>query len=102
MNLPFYISKRYLFSKKSQNVINIISGISVIGVVTGTMALIVILSVFNGFDELIKSLYSTFDPEIKIILTEGKTFSPSAPGFSQKYLRRMSYYGMVTDNILQQ
>jgi len=81
MNLPFYISKRYLFSKKSQNVINIISGISVVGVVTGTMALIVILSVFNGFDDLIKTLYGTFDPEIKIIPAVGKTFSPSAPGF---------------------
>ena len=83
MNLPFYISKRYLVSKKTQNAINIISGISVFGVAVGTMALIVILSVFNGFDELIKSLYSTFDPEIKITLSEGKTFSPSLPAFSE-------------------
>jgi len=83
VNLPFYISKRYLVSKKTQNAINIISGISVFGVAVGTMALIVILSVFNGFDELIKSLYSTFDPEIKITLSEGKTFSPSLPAFSE-------------------
>jgi len=54
MNLPFYIAKRYLFAKKSRNVINIISGISVVGIAVGTMALIIILSVFNGFDELIK------------------------------------------------
>ena len=83
MNVPFYISKRYLVSKKSQNAINIISGISVLGVAVGTMALIVILSVFNGFDDLIKSLYSTFDPEIKITLSEGKTFSPVSPAFSE-------------------
>jgi lipoprotein-releasing system permease protein len=102
MNLPFYISKRYLFSKKSQNVINIISGISVIGVVTGTMALIVILSVFNGFDELIKSLYSTFDPEIKIILAEGKTFSPSSPGFSEIRNHRyvVNFSEVLEENVL--
>jgi lipoprotein-releasing system permease protein len=102
MNLPFYISKRYLFSKKSQNVINIISGISVVGVVTGTMALIVILSVFNGFDELIKSLYSTFDPEIKIILAEGKTFSPSAPGFSEIRNHRnvLNFSEVLEENVL--
>ncbi len=75
MNLSFYIAKRYLIAKKSQNVINIISGISVVGVATGTMALIVILSVFNGFDSLLKSLFSVFDPELEISLVEGKTFT---------------------------
>jgi lipoprotein-releasing system permease protein len=75
MNLSLYIAKRYLLAKKSQNVINIISAISVVGVATGTMALIVILSVFNGFDSLIKSLFSVFDPELKITLVEGKTFT---------------------------
>ena len=74
LNLPFYIAKRYLFAKKSQNVINIISAVSVVGVATGTMALIVILSVFNGFDSLIKSLFSVFDPQLEISLVEGKTF----------------------------
>lgn len=74
MNLPFYIAKRYLLAKKSQNVINIISAISVVGVATGTMALIVILSVFNGFDSLIKSLFSVVDPPLEISLVEGKTF----------------------------
>jgi lipoprotein-releasing system permease protein len=102
MNLPFYISKRYLFSKKSQNVINIISGISVLGVATGTMALIVILSVFNGFDDLIKSLYSTFDPEIKIILSEGKTFSPSAYSFSDVRNHRsvINFSEVLEENVL--
>lgn len=77
MNFAFYIAKRYLVSRKSKNIINIISLISVFGVAVGTMALIVILSVFNGFDDLIKSLFNTFDPEIEVTLKEGKTFSLS-------------------------
>jgi len=81
LNLSFYIAKRYLFAKKSRNAINIISGISVVGVAVGTMALIIILSVFNGFDDLIKSLYSSFDPDIKITPSIGKTFIPSGSEF---------------------
>ena len=76
MNLPFYIAKRYLLGKKSQNAINIISGISVLGISTGTMALVIVLSVFNGFDTLVKSLYNTFDPDIQISSMEEKTFTP--------------------------
>ncbi len=76
MNLSFYIAKRYLLGKKSQNAINIISGISVLGVATGTMALVIVLSVFNGFDEVVKSLFNSFDPDIKISSVEGKTFVP--------------------------
>lgn len=76
MNLPFYIAKRYLLGKKSQNAINIISGISVLGISTGTMALVIVLSVFNGFDTLVKSLYNTFDPDIQISSLEDKTFTP--------------------------
>ena len=87
MNLSFYIAKRYLFAKKSRNAINIISGISVFGVAVGTIALIVVLSVFNGFDDLIKSLYSSFDPEIKITPAEGKTFVPHSASFDT--LRQM-------------
>ena len=75
MWLQFYIAKRYLLSKKSHNVINIISGISVMGVLIGTMALIVVLSVFNGFEDLVKSLYSAFDPDIKIEAKLGKVFN---------------------------
>lgn len=76
MNLSFYIARRYLLGKKSQNAINIISAISVLGVATGTMALVIVLSVFNGFDQVVKSLFSTFDPDIKISAVEGKTFIP--------------------------
>ncbi len=77
MNVSFYIAKRYLFAKKSRNAINIISFISVMGVAVGTMALVVVLSVFNGFDEVIQSLINAFDPDLKITLVEGKTFLPS-------------------------
>lgn len=68
-----YIAKRYLFSKKSTNAINIISGISVVGVAVATMALVVTLSVFNGFHDLVASLFTSFDPELKITPVEGKT-----------------------------
>ena len=83
MNFPLYISKRYLFAKKSHNAINIISAISVVGVTIGTAALIIVLSVFNGFDDLIKSLYNSFDPDIKITSVEGKTFVPNANQLKQ-------------------
>ncbi|MDR1055038.1 MAG: ABC transporter permease [Prevotellaceae bacterium] len=76
MNLPIFIARRYLFAKKSQNVINIISGISVVGVILGTMTLVVVLSVFNGFEHLTKSLYKTFDSDLKITVEKGKTFTP--------------------------
>ena len=75
MNFPFYIARRYLVAKKSHNAINIISFISVMGVTVGTMALIVILSVFNGFDDLVRSLINSFNPDLKIMLTEGKAFT---------------------------
>jgi lipoprotein-releasing system permease protein len=75
LKTAFYIARRYLISKKSVNVINIISGVSIAGVTVGTFALVVILSVFNGLDFSIKSLFSTFDPDIKITNTiKGKPF----------------------------
>jgi lipoprotein-releasing system permease protein len=75
VNLSFYIARRYLLGKKSQNAINIISGISILGVTVGTMALVIVLSVFNGFDSVVKSLFNSFDPDIKISAAEGKTFT---------------------------
>ena len=74
MKFPLLIATRYLFAKKSQNIINIISLISVLGVATGTIALIVVLSVFNGLHNLVGSLYSNFDPDLKITTTKGKVF----------------------------
>jgi len=77
MRFALYIARRYLFAKKSRNAINIISAISMLGVGVGAMALVVILSVFNGFDEVVKSLFNAFDPDIKITAVEGKVFDPN-------------------------
>ena len=76
MNFPFYIARRYLFSKKSHNAINVISLISVCGVVIATIALVCALSVYNGFNDLVSSLFSHFDPELKITARYGKVFNP--------------------------
>ncbi len=102
MNFPFYIAKRYLFSKKSHNIINIISGISIVGVAVGTLALIVVLSVFNGFEDLVKSLYNSFDPDLKITVNEGKTFDGLT--FPKKKIEQIpgviSYTEVVEENAL--
>ncbi len=74
MNLSLHIARRYLLAKKSHNAINIISLISVVGVALGTMALIIILSVYNGFDQLIDNMYSGFNPEVKVTSTQGRVF----------------------------
>ena len=74
MNLPFYIAKRYLFSKKSHNAINVISGVSVCGVALATLALVCTLSVFNGFQDLVATFFTAFDPELKITAVSGKVF----------------------------
>jgi lipoprotein-releasing system permease protein len=75
LNTSLYIAKRYLFSKKSHNIINIISGISIIGFMVGTTALIIVLSVFNGFESVVVKLFNTFNPEIQVTAKEGKTFN---------------------------
>jgi lipoprotein-releasing system permease protein len=74
VKLSLYIAKRYLFAKKSRNAINIISAVSVAGVAVGTMALIIVLSVFNGLETMVSAIFNTFDPDIKITAAEGKTF----------------------------
>ena len=83
MNVPFFIAKRYLISKKSHNAINIISGISVGGICIGTMALIIVLSGFNGLSSLVQSLYNSFDPDIEITIKRGKTFEIDRPGIQK-------------------
>lgn len=74
MNFPLYIARRYLVSRKSHNIINIISGISIAGVLICTAALIIVLSVFGGFERLVISLFNAFNPDLEITLNEGKTF----------------------------
>ncbi|MBQ9470631.1 MAG: ABC transporter permease [Bacteroidales bacterium] len=79
MNLPLRIARRYLLAKKSFHIINIISIISLVGISVGVMALVIVLSVFNGFEGVIKGMYSRFDADIKILPAEGKTFSTQRP-----------------------
>lgn len=74
MRISFYIARRYLVSKKSHNLINVISLISLVGLTVGTAALIIVLSVFNGFEDVVKSLYNSFNPDFEITTTTGKTF----------------------------
>ena len=74
MSFPFHIARRYIISKKSHHSINIISGISVLGVVIATAALVCILSVFTGFEGMVASLFTTFDPPLKVVTAEGKYF----------------------------
>ena len=79
MNFPFYIARRYLFSKKSTHAINVISLISVVGVSVATMALVVVLSCFNGFSDLIASFFTGFDPQLKIEPAKGKAVAADDP-----------------------
>ena len=83
MNFPFYISRRYLFSRKSTHVINIISAISVTGVTVATMALVVTLSVFNGFHDLVASLFTAFDPQLKVAPATGKAVAADEPALEK-------------------
>lgn len=83
MNFPFFIARRYFLSKRKKNFINIISILSMVGIAFSTAALIIVLSVFNGLGVLIRSVYTSFDPELKVELVKGKTFE-SSPDFIKK------------------
>ena len=85
MRLAGFIAKRYLFAKKSHNVINIISAISAIGMAIGTAALIIILSIYNGFDMLIKSMISNVEPDLLITPAIGKVFTPKGDTYDWIY-----------------
>ncbi|MCD7935320.1 MAG: ABC transporter permease, partial [Tannerellaceae bacterium] len=100
MNVPFYIARRYLFSKKSHNAINIISLISAGGVIIATVALVCALSVYNGFHDLISLQFSSFDPQLKITPRTGKVFDPDAPAFREvKYMEQVDVYSEVLQDI---
>jgi len=83
VNLPLFIARRYLFSRKSHNAINVISAISVCGIAIATMAMVTVLSVFNGFGGIVEGLFSAFDPHLKITVREGKVFRYDTPEFGQ-------------------
>ena len=85
MRLAPFIAKRYIFAKKSHNVINIISAISAIGMAIGTAALIIIMSVYNGFDSLIKSMMGNVEPDLMITPATGKVFVPEGEVYDWIY-----------------
>ena len=87
MNLPFFIARRYLFARKSHNVINIISAISAVGMAIGTAALIIVLSVYNGFDSLVRQSLSETAPDLKVVPVIGKSFVPDSSIFAWVYDR---------------
>lgn len=95
MNFPFFIARRYVFSKKSTNAINVISSISVVGVAVGTMALVIVLSVFNGFHDLVASFFTNFDPQIELVPTQGKTAPADDPVLDK--IRKMPEVSVHTD-----
>jgi lipoprotein-releasing system permease protein len=97
MNFPFYIARRYLFSKKSTHVINLISGISAVGVAVATMALVVTLSVFNGFHDLVATFLTAFDPQIQVVPTLGKT-APADDPVLQK-IRTLPEVDVATESV---
>lgn len=85
MNLSLRFALRYLFARKSHNVINIISAISAVGMATGTAALIIIMSIYNGFDGLVRDSLGNIEPDILITPSEGKVFVPDSPAFDWAY-----------------
>jgi len=98
MNFSLFMARRYLFSKKSHNLINVISGISMAGLAIGTAALIIVLSVFNGFESVVKSLYHTFNPDLLITVKEGKTFHYNTfPADQISKLKGVSQIGPVVE-----
>ncbi len=92
---PLHIAKRYIISKKSHNSINIISGISVLGVTIATAAMVCILSVFNGFEDMVADLFTAFDPELKVQPAEGKYVSADDPVL--KKMRANEAVGLCVD-----
>ncbi len=97
MNFPFYIARRYLFSKKSTHAINMISGVSVVGVAVATMALVVTLSVFNGFHDLVASLFTAFDPQLKVTPAVGKTAPADDPVLTR--IRHLPEVEVATETV---
>lgn len=97
MNFPFYIARRYLFSKKSTHAINVISAISAVGVAVATMALVVTLSVFNGFHDMVASLFTSFDPQLKVTPVEGKTAPADDPILTR--IKKLSAVEVATETM---
>ena len=97
MNFPFFIARRYLFSKKSTHAINVISAISVVGVAVATMALVVTLSVFNGFHDMVASFFTAFDPQLKVTPVMGKTAPADDPILTQ--IKQLPQIDVATESV---
>lgn len=97
MNFPFFIARRYLFSKKKTHVINVISAISVIGVAVATTALVVVMSVFNGFQDLMASFFTNIDPQLKVVPAVGKTVPADDPILTS--IRRLPQVEVATETM---
>lgn len=97
MNFPFFVARRYLFSKKKTHVINVISFISVVGVAVATMALVVVMSVFNGFQDLVANLFTNFDPQLKVMPVMGKTAAADDPVLTK--IRRLPQVDVATESL---
>jgi len=102
MNFPFLIARRYLFAKKSHNAVNVISAVSVVGVAVGTIALVIVMSVFNGFEDLTRKLYSIFDPDLKVTVAIGKNFTanPAQLNLLQADPDVLAFSQTVEENVL--
>ena len=101
MNVPLFIARRYLFARKSHNVINIISAISAAGMAIGTAALILILSIYNGFEGLVKDNLGGVDPDYVVAPSKGKVFIPEGPVFDSLYAddRIAGISSILEDNV---
>ena len=100
LNLPFFIARRYLFSKKSTNAINVISIISMVGVAVATMALVIVLSVFNGFHDLVVSFFTNFDPQLEVVPVKGKVAAADDAVFMK--IRQLPEVDMVSECVRDQ
>lgn len=100
LNLPFFIARRYLFSKKSTNAINVISIISMVGVAVATMALVIVLSVFNGFHDLVASFFTNFDPQLEVVPMKGKVAAADDAVFMK--IRQLPEVDMVSECVQDQ
>lgn len=97
MNFPLFVARRYLFSKKKTHAINVISLISVIGVAVATMALVVVLSVFNGFQDMVAGFFTNFDPQLKVVPVSGKTAAADDPVLTQ--IRKLPQVEIATETL---
>lgn len=100
LNLPFFIARRYLFSKKSTNAINVISIISMVGVAVATMALVIVLSVFNGFHDLVASFFTNFDTQLEVVPVKGKVAAADDAVFMK--IRQLPEVDMVSECVQDQ